>query len=1041
MNRSQWQEIERLLQAALDRPEEARDRFLDRACDDPAQRREIDELLAAFDESPAFFEHPGWTSAQTLELLARARPPVAEIDGYTLRHELGQGGMGTVYYATSEERSPEVAAIKLVPAVLNSPRQLSRLRREQRILSNLAHANIARLLDGGRTAEGFHYLILEYVEGSPIDVYCDRNELSIERRLELFRDVCGAVHYAHQNLVVHRDIKPANVLVTEDGTVMLLDFGIAKLLGDAGPTEEVTLDAQRPMTPNYASPEQISGGAVTTNSDIYSLGVLLFQLLTGSVPHHLQGRSVDTMEAVLERRKAVRPSAAVARQATADDTVAPEAREPNIVAPETHSIRCGLSDRLLKRRLEGDLDTIVEVALRRDPGRRYRSADALAEDLDRHLMGLPIQARPSSFWYQSSKIVKRHKLATAAVFSAFLLAVGVAVVMSWQASVIARERDRANLERVRASRTSDFLVDLFENADPYDGAGARLTAQDLADQASLRIRTDFDDQPEVKAALNDRIGRMYFHLGLYAKARPHLEAAVAERTKVGEEQGLSESLRHLALLDLSEGRHDAAERGLEQALAILRRAPLERQGEIAVAERERALVDFARGDYDVAEPRLEAALESLRQAFGPRSLEVADGLYGLAELHRALSRLDRAQALLREALEIHTELLGENHPRVAAVINVIGRVRRQQGDPKAAREAFSRALTILETSLGPTHPALGGPLGNLAIIRAVLGDYDGAEERFQRALAIYEKAFEGPHVKTAHVLSNLAVVADLKGHHELAIESYLNAGEFYRQLQGPDSETVAKVSYNLATLYLEDGELELSEEHALRAREGYQKALGDHHDRVGEALGTLGEIAYYRGQTGVAGEFLDRSIEILEKASERHPHLPWALRLSSLIDLEVGRPEAARAKLGRALDIRREAYDPLHIEVLESENDWARWLLSTGSALEARDLLLELLDRYRGAGGDKLADADFISRRAKTHLLLAEATRRAGPAGAGKDAGRHLERAVELLSELTQPPLPARIDLAQALRELGKHREARQVMQRLQQQGARTCCT
>ena len=219
-------------------------------------------MLAAFEQSPAFFEQPPWTSAQTLELLADARPPVVEIAGYTLRHELGQGGMGTVYYATADELSPPAVAIKLVPAAIEEPAPTPGA--SDPCESRASTISRACSMAVGRRA-GFHYLILEYVEGLPIDLYCDRKGLSIEQRLELFREVCDTVHYAHQNLVVHRDIKPANVLVTEDGVVKLLDFGIAKLLGDAREvTEEVTLDAQRPMTPNYASPEQISGETVTT---------------------------------------------------------------------------------------------------------------------------------------------------------------------------------------------------------------------------------------------------------------------------------------------------------------------------------------------------------------------------------------------------------------------------------------------------------------------------------------------------------------------------------------------------------------------------------------------------------------------------------------------------------------------------------------------------------------------------------------------------------------------------------------------------------
>ena len=728
------------------------------------------------------------------------------------------------------------------------------------------------------------------------------------------------------------------------------------------------------------------------------------------------------MEAVLEHEDFTRPSVAVERDASK-------------VGDDESGIRCGLSSRLLTRRLEGDLDTIVEVALRRDPARRYGSADALAQDLDRHLQGLTIQARPSSFWYQLSKIVKRHKLTAAAILGIFLAAVGVAIAMSWQASVIARERDRADLERVRARQNLRFPGWPIRGGGSFrrrSECGSRLRIWPITEP--LESKTPSLTSPKIQAALNDRIGQMYLNLGFYAKARPHLETAVQERQKLDDAHGLTESFRHLARLDRSEGSYDAAARSLEQALAILRRAPIEQMGEIAVAERELAIIYGEHGDYDAAEALLEASLERLREAFGPRSLEVAESLAGLADMNRAMSHYRRARSLLQQALDIRTELQGENHPKVAEILNNLGRVMRQHGEPKAAGKAFSRAIAIYESTLRPDHPALAGPIANRGVVFGILGDYDQAEKFLERALTIHYATFEGPHMKIAGALSNLAIVADLRGRHEQAIESYMQAASIYRELYGPDNEHIAGVDSNLATLYLEDGELELAQQYALRSLESYRKILGESHDLVGNGLITLGETTFRRGDVDTAGELLEQAVEILEQASEQHPNLAWALRWSGLVDLATDRHAAAAPKLKRALEIRNEHFHPLHVEVLESELDWAEWLLLTGSVDSARDLLLELKKRCTAASDDKLADADFASRLAKTHLLLADVARRTEPPG---DSKGHLKQTVALLSEISRPSLAARIDLAQGLRQLGKHQRAQQVMRRLRQQGLR----
>ena len=474
-----WRRLQELLDEALELPPERRAELVDTADLDPAARRRLEGLIRAAEEPATALDH------SPLSLTPR-RPTVAEprrLGAYELLESLDRGGMGSVFIArrTDDVHSRKVA-IKVLQMGLETEEMVRRFRREREILAQMEHPNIAHLLDGGTAPDGRPFLVMELVEGVPIDRYCDEVGAGLEERLRLFQKVCSAVHFAHQNLVVHRDLKPANILVTSEGVPKLLDFGIAKLLSTENfPLTVVTTAPDRAlMTPAYASPEQIRGERITTASDVYSLGVLLFQLLTGSRPHQVEGRSRAEVQRLICEEEPPLPSFAVV-----EDSADPgEARR-------------------LRRHLAGDLDNIVLMALRKEAQRRYISAEQLSEDLERHLAGLPVVARKDTFTYRAGKFVRRHRVAVASGTTALVLLLGFIQVLLVQQREVVAQRDRFET-------TAKFLTEIFENPNPERSEAVNLSAQQLLERGAASLDLDLGDlrQLELARDLMQRVERL-----------------------------------------------------------------------------------------------------------------------------------------------------------------------------------------------------------------------------------------------------------------------------------------------------------------------------------------------------------------------------------------------------------------------------------------------------------------------------------------------------------------------------------------------------
>jgi eukaryotic-like serine/threonine-protein kinase len=888
MSAGSWPEVEALLDAALDLPPAARAALLeDPTTGAPAIRAEVRRLLDLLDEAEEFLGEAAAEYAAPLLALgvegaeADGAPP-ARVGPYRVLGEAGQGGMGTVYLAErDDEHFRQRVALKLLRgAGATDPHLLRRFREERQILASLEHPHIARLLDGGVTGDGVPFFAMEYVEGVPIDRFCDERGLAVEQRVTLFRAVCDGVQYAHRKLVVHRDLKPSNILVTAAGSPKLLDFGIAKLLeaGSASPAGPPTSTGMRLMTPEYASPEQVRGEPVSTASDVYSLGVLLYLLLSGRPPYAAPPRRPHELARSILETEPERPSA-----------VAPAA---------------------LRRRLRGDLDTIVLRALQKEPERRYASVQALADDLERHLAGHPVRARPDTARYRAGRFVRRHRAGVAAAAVLLLSLSGGLAGTAWQAREATREAERA--EAVRA-----FVVSLFQASDPAESRGDEITARELLDRGAARAGVELARSPAVHAEMLGVLGAIYRDLGSYARAEPLLR----------------------------------------EAAELLRAARGARHRETAAAQHELAHVLALMDRRAEAESLYREALGVRRSLLGAGHPEVARSLGGLAAVLGRSGDHEQAERLHREALAIHLRHSGEDDPGVADAMDALGSLLRAKGDLAGAEEVWRRTLAARSRVLGPDHLATATSTNNLALLLSDRGELEEAEALYREVLDFDLRRLGEEHPYTATVMNNLASVLRRRGELDEAERLYRRALDIDRRLLGEAHPKVATVLNNLAAVLRDRGDLEGSERLYREALAAFRAANGDDHASVGTAYSVLAGVVYLRGDATGAERMYRQGLDILGAAfPDGHLRTSAAqLGLGRLL-VERGRAAEAEPLLAEALETRVRSLGREHARTGEALTELGASLLAQRRYAEAGALLREghaMLARLGGSENER----------------------------------------------------------------------------------------
>ncbi len=758
LSSDRWRALSPFLDEALELTGDRRAAWLEAICArDAALGADLQSLLAEHEDlhESGFLDHAlplADRPAETQSLEGQV------VGAYRLISLIGQGGMGSVWLAERcDGRFEGRAAVKLLNIALMGRAGEERFWREGIFLAKVTHPHIARLIDAGVTATGQPYLVLEHVNGQNIDRYCDEHALGIEARIRLFLDVLEAVAHAHANLIVHRDIKPANVLVSVDGRVKLLDFGIAKLLendaqwGDSQVAEarSLTREGGAVLTPEYAAPEQVGHGPVTTATDVYALGVLLYVLLSGQHPVGSAVRSPATLIRAIVEVEPRRMSDVVAGRKETPETLT------------RHAAQCGTSVSRLCRSLRGDLDTIVAKALKKNARERYASVTALADDLQRFLRHEPISARPDTLRYRGARFVRRHVRGVAAASVVALVLCGFTV---FHASRLATERDRAQREALKAAKVSEALSGLLMSADPIANRAApdALAIRGLLDAGAERVQRELVGQPEAQAEILTVMGRIYRRLGAYDRAQNLLERALAS----GREAFGADHVR------VAETLHDL--------------------GSVAAEK----------GDYRTAVASLESALSIRRRIHGPEHASVADTLAELGRVYQDHGFNDRADPLHREALRIRRKLNGEEHGEVAVSLSDLASVLRLNGDLAGAETLLRQSLELNRKARGEAHVMTATTLHDVALVTAAKGDRAGAESLFRKVMDTHRKALGESHPLVAVTLNSLSRVLRDEGRYNEAAAALQTALDIARPVLGSEHQLIAIYTINLGSVQL-----------------------------------------------------------------------------------------------------------------------------------------------------------------------------------------------------------------------------------------------
>jgi serine/threonine protein kinase len=762
------------------------------------------------------------------------------IGPYRLMRELGRGGMGIVWLADrpeSEIKRP--VALKLPILTLHNSSMPERFARERDILAQLTHPHIARLYDAGVTDQGQPYLALEYVEGEKITDYCDQRSLDLKSRLRLFLQVLRAVQYAHANLIVHRDLKPANILVTNDGGVRLLDFGIAKLLreGEANETE-LTRIGGRALTLDYASPEQIAGNTITTASDLYSLGVVFYELLTGQRPYKLKRGTQSALEEAILGVDPALPSQ------SADEEANARARSA--------------TTRKLSRALKGDLDSIALKALQKHPDARYTTADAFAQDIGRYLSGEPVLAQPARVWYKTRKFILRNKLvvgSTAAVLAALGVGLGVA---RWETHIAVAEKQRAQTEAATSKALNDFLQnDLLAQANTRAQSSLNnrldpdLKVRDVLDRAAVRIAGKFDSQPAVEASIRETIGTTYKDLGLYPQAQQHLERALVLRRQVlgPEHMATLHSMTELALLYVSQGKFAPAESLLTDVLEVQRRVVGSDQQDTLASMSNLAIVTSRRGNYARAVTLLSGALEIQRRVLGEEHPDTLTVMHNLATNYVSQGKYAQAETLYERAAEARRRTLGAEHPSTLASMNSLGIVYRNEGKYVQAEAILTTVLEARRRVLGEQHPDVLDSMSSLGLLYQAQARYEQAESLLIKVLKARRSVLGKEHSTTLASINNLAELYRREGKRQQAESLFIQLLDARRRVLGPDHPNTIGALASLGAIKLEEHRYGEAEPLLRKALVGYAKTSPETWQRyytqsmLGASLTGLGRYA------------------------------------------------------------------------------------------------------------------------------------------------------------------------------------------------------
>jgi serine/threonine-protein kinase len=921
LDRELWKKAEKLFIQCADLSRTEATTFLDTACPDTAVREAVESLLLGDTRDDGLKGVVG-RAASSLADSQTDRWIGTQVGAYTATSRIAEGGMGVVYRASrSDQQFDQQVAIKLLTGAVATSELRMRFISERQILANLNHNNIAKLLDGGETDNGVPYLVMEFIDGMPLDEYCAANRLTIDARLTLFLQICSAVQYAHGHLIVHRDIKPSNILVGSDGVPKLLDFGIAKILDvqnlPAGAA--LTMDGSRLLTPRHASPEQILGKQVTVASDVYSLGLLLYELLCGHYPYDLDNTTrASEVEKTIVDTDPLPPSTQV-KIAADIDSICEERR--TVLGTLQHQLR-------------GDLDTIVLTALRKDPEKRYGSVREFGDDLLRAMEHRPILARRPTLPYVASRYWRRHRVAAIGILATACATI-VGVTLSTVGFLKAREAERVAVAESRnAEATAEFLVGLFRASDPEETAGNELSVGDVLRLGVQRIEADMDDTPAVKAGILETLSSVYKARTDYADSALLLERALQlHQVHAPDDQvGSARINNDLGDLYRLQGRYEEATRHLELAYAINRTAGNDTGEAQADVVNNLALVYGVTGRADeVSELLLEAYRIRTRLYSAPHP-RIALSLHNLAWHFNLVGNLAEAERYALQALDMRIALFGDVHPRVVSTLGELSDIYFDQARWKESEAAAAQALEIAEQIYEPGHRTIAYELNFVARARYLLGDLHGASERYKKAIEFGKLTLGPEHPTVGLRLSSYArCLLDL-GQYQQTEAALLEAQAIFAKHDDGPPTRLEETETLLAAVLLRGGRLDDASQML-----GSESFGGDSPER--RLL--RARLMLAQGDAVQAEQVTVMMLQDLENAEGHHlPILPEVLHVQGISRLASGQVEAAIESLEKSLAVYSENWADDYWRANLVRADLGAALVRGGDSAGGRSLLV-----------------------------------------------------------------------------------------------------
>jgi serine/threonine protein kinase/tetratricopeptide (TPR) repeat protein len=863
MDSARWEQIQSVFHEVVTRPDSDRLSILESACGaDGLLRAEVLAMLKADSNKTSLFDRG--LPEMAYQMIGTPFDPIRsrQFGPYRLVKILGEGGMGVVWLAERMDAGNPVA-IKFLPHAELSPARRERFAREIRTLARLKHPFIARLYDAGALADGTPWFVMEFVEGVGFTEYCRQRMRSVEDRLRLFRSICGAVQYAHGQEIIHRDLKPSNILVEPDGTPKLLDFGIARQLQHLDETAEETRPGLRFMSPDYAAPEWARDGVVGTYTDVYSLGVILYEMLTGRLPFDKSKHLPEEAERSMAGRNPEKPSVAAR----------------------------GL-DSKVSGAAWNELDVLCLKAMHQDAAKRYRSVEALIRDIDHYLNGQPLEARPDTWRYRMSKFGRRNR---GAVLAASLALALVACMIVFFTLRLTKERNTALAEAARTQRIQSFMLSLFQGDDKEAGPAGDLRVVTMIDRGVAEARS-LSGEPLVQAELYQTLGTMYRKLGKLDRADALLQSSLKVRKSLADPDyaALAGNLIAIALLRSDQGQSKEAERTVREALAVVETHESRNESLLATA-------NSALGEVLVGSGKNAEAIEildkvvSFEQAQGPASPELAETLGSLADAHLYLGHYSVSDSLSRRELAIDRHVFGDNHPRVADDLAHLAQIQEMWGHYPEAERYERQALAINEAWYGKDHPESARKMTTLASTLMYEGKYSEADALLQQALVTQKRVYGNMHPRVAYVLNVLGSVAVKGRDFNAAEEDFRRMGEIYRSAYGDADYRVAVAMENLAGTYFEEGKFTAAEQMFRDVVQRFTKALSADNINTGITEVKLGRTLLSERRYREAEEQTRTGYEVLQKQTSSSTSFVQAARHDlAAIYQALGRPEDAR---------------------------------------------------------------------------------------------------------------------------------------------------